>query len=241
MRRVVRVLLAALIAWLGLVASVGQANASLIVAIQVHTYEVHHGSATSATATSERGPPHATYTYTPYDAVGLRSHGASARPEGLATPSGTTYDYPALLAQVARPTTIAGTQVEATRGVLSSFQRSDVAAKTGATVGHAASTNYRATFFAANPGLEGQVVVHHAVEQQVLRRYPGLFSEAEIHSLENLRGIPVGSNSSLHLSQIRRSWNAFYRSNASPTRTDILNHATEVDRLFGTQYLPPIG
>ncbi|MBI3757350.1 MAG: hypothetical protein HY267_05175 [Deltaproteobacteria bacterium] len=86
-----------------------------------------------------------------------------------------------------------------------------LAADTGATFGRAASTDYRATFLAANPELEGQVVVHHAVEQQVLTRYPGVVSEAEMHSLENLRGIPNAINSSLHLSQIRIEWNSFYR------------------------------
>src|SRR5690606_20102290 len=52
-------------------------------------------------------------------------------------------------------------------------------------------SDYRKTFLNAHPELEGKVVVHHAVEQQVLRRFPGLFSEAEIHALSNLRGIPI--------------------------------------------------
>ncbi len=35
------------------------------------------------------------------------------------------------------------------------------------------------------------LVIHHAVEQQVMRRYPpGLFDRYELHSIENLRGIP---------------------------------------------------
>ena len=66
--------------------------------------------------------------------------------------------------------------------------------------GDAVSTDYRATFFHANPELQGKVIVHHAVEQQVLKRYPGVVTEAEIHSLENLRGIPKALNSDLHLS-----------------------------------------
>jgi hypothetical protein len=37
--------------------------------------------------------------------------------------------------------------------------------------------------------------VHHAVEQQALRRYPGLITDAEMNSLENLRGIPKNINS----------------------------------------------
>ncbi|PZU07873.1 MAG: hypothetical protein DI622_17290, partial [Chryseobacterium sp.] len=72
-------------------------------------------------------------------------------------------------------------------------------AEKGAIFGEALSNNYKANFFKANPGLEGTVVVHHAVEQQVLKRYPGLVTESEMHSLENLRGIPKEINSDVHL------------------------------------------
>ena len=100
--------------------------------------------------------------------------------------------------------------------------------------------NYRATFFEANAGLEGEVVVHHAVEQQALTRFPGTVTEAEIHSLDNLRGIPKEINSDVHLSQIRRSWNEFYRNNPSPTPQHLLDHATTIDEQFGHLFNPPI-
>ena len=41
---------------------------------------------------------------------------------------------------------------------------------------------YRKTFFDAYPDLQGKVVVHHAIEQQILKRYPGLFTEEEINA-----------------------------------------------------------
>lgn len=104
----------------------------------------------------------------------------------------------------------------------------------------AVATDYRATFLAANPSLEGQVVVHHAVEQQVLNRYPGVMTETEIHSLSNLRGIPNDLNSSLHLSDIRKSWNQFYRANSTPTKQDFLNHAGSIDDQYGHLFAPPI-
>jgi RHS repeat-associated protein len=109
----------------------------------------------------------------------------------------------------------------------------------GATFGAATSNNYRKTFFSAHPELEGQVVVHHAVEQQVLKRYPNVATEAEIHSLENLRGIPNASNPDLHLSKIRREWNQFYRQNPNPTKEELLRKATEIDEKFGSQFNPP--
>lgn len=112
------------------------------------------------------------------------------------------------------------------------------AGKTGASFGNSTSTNYRATFFSTYPELEGQVVVHHAVEQQVLTRYPGVVNLSEMHSLENLRGIPNAVNNDIHLSQIRRAWNQFYRTTPSPTKEQLLDKATEIDNMFGTQFLP---
>jgi RHS repeat-associated protein len=103
----------------------------------------------------------------------------------------------------------------------------------------APKSNYRETFFAEHPELRGKVVVHHAIEQQVLKRYPGLFTESEIHALENLRGIPKSSNARLHLSEIRRAWNEFYRSNASPTRQQIIDFAAELDKTLGSGFIPP--
>ena len=114
-----------------------------------------------------------------------------------------------------------------------------------ATLGTSTSTNYKATFFKANPALEGEVAVHHAIEQQVLTKFPGVVTEAEINSLQNLRGIPKGVNSELHLSQIRKEWNQFYRpfeqTGTSPTKAHLLQKATEIDLKYGTQFTPPVG
>ena len=117
-------------------------------------------------------------------------------------------------------------------------QGADEAASRGARFGSASSKNYRGAFFEANPGLEGQVVAHHAVEQQALTRFPGTVTEAQIHSLENLRGIPKSINSDVHLSQIRKSWNEFYRNNPAPTQQQLLDHATNIDDQFGHLFNP---
>lgn len=100
--------------------------------------------------------------------------------------------------------------------------------------------NYRETFFAAHPSLRDKVVVHHAIEQQVLKRYPGMFTEAEIHALGNLRGIPKSANPELHLSKIRRAWNDFYRTHARPTKQVVLDFAAQLDRQFGALFDPPL-
>ncbi|MFF2847502.1 RHS repeat domain-containing protein [Streptomyces sp. NPDC058001] len=108
-----------------------------------------------------------------------------------------------------------------------------------ASVGSTASHSYKKTFFAAHPHLKGKVVVHHAIEQQTLSKYPGLFSADEIHSLENLRGIPKGDiNSKVHLSQIRVEWNKFYNSHPNPTRQEVLDHVTKVDDMLGNWFSP---
>lgn len=61
-------------------------------------------------------------------------------------------------------------------------------------MGQNGSDKYRETFFNANPSLKGkQMVIHHAIEQQVLTKYPNVFRRDEINSLENLRGIPSPS------------------------------------------------
>lgn len=140
----------------------------------------------------------------------------------------------AKVAEAARPSAaVVKAETEAARSV----------ATVRAMVGEAGTLDYKATFFGANPELKGQVVVHHAIEQSVLTRYSGKFTASEIHSLENLRGIPNELNSSLHLSDIRKAWNEFYKTHppSSTTREDILNEATEIDRKFGHLFTPKIG
>ncbi|MFC9505082.1 RHS repeat-associated core domain-containing protein [Streptomyces sp. NPDC057002] len=117
----------------------------------------------------------------------------------------------------------------------------NVPTRSEASVGSATSHSYKKTFFEAHPELKGKVVVHHAIEQQVLKRYPGLFSADEMHSLENLRGIPKGDiNSRVHLSQIRVEWNRFYDANPNPTRQEVLDHVTRVDDMLGNWFSPRI-
>jgi len=76
-------------------------------------------------------------------------------------------------------------------------------------------TDYRETFFRAFPQTRDKVWVHHAIERRVLKKYPGLFTEQEIHALENLRGISNDVNRQLHLRELRLVWNQFYREHPS--------------------------
>jgi RHS repeat-associated protein len=100
--------------------------------------------------------------------------------------------------------------------------------------------DYRKTFLQAFPDLDGKVVVHHAVEQQVLTRYPGVITEAELNSLANLRGVANEINADLHLSRIRGLWDEFYASHATATKEQLLEHAKKIDDLFGSLFDPPV-
>jgi len=109
-----------------------------------------------------------------------------------------------------------------------------------ASVGYSSRKDYRKNFFEVYPELKGLVIVHHAIEQDIINKYPGLFTISEIHSLENLRGVPKNQNSLLHLSQIRKIWNKFYRETPQPSRSQIIDKATEIDNLFGNQFKPTL-
>ena len=110
-----------------------------------------------------------------------------------------------------------------------------------ARLGSSTSTNYRETFFTENPASRGKVWVHHAVERQASEiRYPTEVSSSQLHSIENLRGIPNEINSDVHLSQIRKLWNEFYRTNPAATQAELLESATKIDDMFGACFLPPV-
>ncbi len=95
-----------------------------------------------------------------------------------------------------------------------------------------------------NPNGTSKLIRHHAIEQQVLKNYPGVISLEEMHSISNLRGIPKEVNSDIHLRRIRELWDDFYDQfnaiGAVPTKKQLLEKATEIDNIFGNQFFPPI-
>jgi hypothetical protein len=135
---------------------------------------------------------------------------------------------------------LAGSTAEAVESVDVAALSADTAPYR-ATLGEALTNDYRRTFFESNPELKGEVFVHHGVPQITLKRYPSEVTEAEIHSLENLRGIPNELNSDLHLSQIGSEWIQFYRANPNATREQLLRKATEIDLKYGGWFKPPVG
>lgn len=133
----------------------------------------------------------------------------------------------------------AGRQLELNLGEgLETQLELDLIERSAATLGRSTSTQYRKTFFDKHPELRGKVVVHHAIEQQVMTRYPGVISETELHSLENLRGIPHNANSTLHLREIRREWDNFYASHPSASKEQLLQKAGDIDRKYYKDFRP---
>lgn len=67
--------------------------------------------------------------------------------------------------------------------------------------------------YAARLGVPPGGQVHHAVELQVLDRYPGAFTADELNAFANMRGIgtELQGRLQLHNSAIRRTWDRHYR------------------------------
>jgi hypothetical protein len=71
--------------------------------------------------------------------------------------------------------------------------------------------------YAKRLGVPKHADVHHAIELQVLKKYPGVFNAQELNRFSNMRGIPlekkVGESyrKQLHLSAIRDQWDRYYR------------------------------
>jgi hypothetical protein len=67
--------------------------------------------------------------------------------------------------------------------------------------------------FAEQLAVEEGGQVHHAIELQVLDRYPGVYTEAELNDIANMRGIPpeLEARRQLHNAKIREIYNRHYR------------------------------
>ncbi|TWH20742.1 hypothetical protein JD82_02589 [Prauserella rugosa] len=61
-----------------------------------------------------------------------------------------------------------------------------------------------------------------------------------MHSYENLRGIPKDENATLHLSEIRKEWNRFYKHNPNASTENLLDFATHIDNKYGGRFNPPV-
>ena len=104
---------------------------------------------------------------------------------------------------------------------------------------------YRTTWFAKHPqypnnGANSGIEIHHAKPQAILKKYPGLFTRAELDQLDNLRGIDEQANGGwMHRSSIYKSWRSFYKSHpaATVTRADVQAFADHMDNVWGGNWI----
>ena len=96
--------------------------------------------------------------------------------------------------------------------------------------------------------------VHHGIEVQVMKRYPGAFSQAEINAASNMRGIrpELQGKRQLHNRAIRAAWDRHYNKldalikkrkltkgtpqYRSVVRQYLLDARAEMDHLYGEMY-----
>lgn len=85
--------------------------------------------------------------------------------------------------------------------------------------------------FSFSPTAPGQdsvpEFVYYKIPKEVLYRYPGLFSKAELDSPSNKKSIPDMTTE--RLEYLRYQWATFYRDNAKATREQILQWSHEID------------
>jgi hypothetical protein len=104
------------------------------------------------------------------------------------------------------------------------------------------SREYKTTFYNAYPWLRRKVWIHHAIPKKN-RLFRGVISIAELHALNNLRGIPLDKNNTTHLSIINRKWNAFIREHEQagtrPTMEEIIYYVSRIVFDHRSEFTPP--
>ncbi|MEM1323657.1 MAG: hypothetical protein AAGG75_25575 [Bacteroidota bacterium] len=94
-------------------------------------------------------------------------------------------------------------------------------------LGVAPRVNYRLTFKKEFPEVYDNVhQVHHAVPKKVYERYHGIITREELHSIENLRGIPINDSAMHNIITVR--WNRFYENLPNFTRQKALDFAKQI-------------
>lgn len=102
--------------------------------------------------------------------------------------------------------------------------------------------SYDRLFFTAYPHLKDTgVVVHHALPQKLLDRFPGLFTAAEVNSLGYLRGIPkkaMKDGENIH-KLITDEWEQLLIPGRQITRAQVLEKLRQIDKDYGSYFNPP--
>jgi hypothetical protein len=85
-------------------------------------------------------------------------------------------------------------------------------------------------FFQAHKDLRQDYVVIHLIPPSVNKRFPGLLTDTELHSLDNLAGIKLGNKDSRLLDAYRAEWVDYLDTCKNPTRASLLLEAGNIIR-----------
>lgn len=97
---------------------------------------------------------------------------------------------------------------------------------------------YRETYLTAHPEYRNYhkpFEVHHRIPQDILEKYPNLFSHREIHDAQNLVGISYDTKAH---TPIKGIWKDFVQAHDKPSREDIIDFANKIDGVYKRHYLP---
>ena len=94
------------------------------------------------------------------------------------------------------------------------------------------SGSYRDRFYKQYPNAPKGDPIHHRIPQKA--RDLGLFTSAEVDSVDNLRAVPFDTHT-----QITTEWGQFWRQNPNATRQDVLDFANHIDATYGQSYYQP--
>jgi TonB family protein len=75
----------------------------------------------------------------------------------------------------------------------------------------------------------------HTIPLEVLRRYPGVINESDVHSSSALRALKISTAAS-QLTSIRAAWSEFYRKHPTATKSEIFEYRDKLDQEFGRWY-----
>jgi hypothetical protein len=81
--------------------------------------------------------------------------------------------------------------------------------------------------------------VHHAVELQVLKRYPGVYTADKLIAFRNMRGIEteLANRRQLHNSHVRRTWDQCCRALDEQVAAHRLTPGTEAYNEYVRRYV----
>ncbi len=91
-----------------------------------------------------------------------------------------------------------------------------------------------------HPELRNKVKVISIYDAEVLERYKGAMSPAELYSRLNLRGVPKTPDGRGLVRQLRREWRKYFAAHPDASVNDLHSEAARLDATYGRRFKPPV-